>query len=121
MSAGALNHSAVQSSVYCSGHPRGGRLAYSGRVSDSGPITDNRAERVLAYMFAAIVALSIICFFAVMIGTFSGVTREEMGSGIWAVVTMLPWFGLPVAFVLLIALLIVNGVRRGRAARTGSS
>ncbi|WP_139417840.1 multidrug ABC transporter ATPase [Agromyces laixinhei] len=90
-------------------------------MSDSGPIIDNRAERVLAYMFAAIVALCIICFFAVMIGTFSGVSREEMGAGIWPVVLMLPWFGLPVAFLLLIALLIVNGVRRGRAARAGSS
>ncbi|KQZ10651.1 hypothetical protein ASD23_00260 [Agromyces sp. Root1464] len=90
-------------------------------MSDSGPITDNRAERVLAYMFAAIVGLSIICFFAVMIGTLSGVAVDEMSSGIWAVVTMLPWFGLPIAFVLLIVLLIVNGVRRGRAARSGSS
>jgi hypothetical protein len=90
-------------------------------VSDSGPITDNRAERVLAYMFAAIVGLSIVCFFAVMIGTMSGITVGEMGTGLWAVVTMLPWFGLPIAFVLLIALLIVNGIRRGRAARSGSS
>lgn len=98
-----------------------GRLAYSGRVSDSGPILDNRAERVLAYMFVAVVGLSIICFFAVMIGTFSGVTRDEMGTGIWAVVTMLPWFGLPIAFLLLIVLLIVNGVRRARTSRAGSS
>ena len=98
-----------------------GRLAYSEGVSDSGPITDNRAERVLAYMFAAVVGLSIVCFFAVMIGTFSGVTREDMSSGFWAVVTMLPWFGLPIAFLILIVLLIVNGVRRGRAARSGSS
>lgn len=90
-------------------------------MSDSGTITDNRAERVLAYMFAAVVGLSIICFFAVMIGTFSGVTRDEMGSGLWAVVTMLPWFGLPIAFLLLIALLIVNGVRRARSSRAGSS
>ncbi|MGW9630720.1 multidrug ABC transporter ATPase [Agromyces sp. NPDC055520] len=90
-------------------------------MSDSGPITDNRAERVLAYMFAAIVGLSIVCFFAVMIGTFAGVDREEMGTGIWPVVTMLPWFGLPIAFLLLIVLLIVNAVRRSRAARAGSS
>lgn len=90
-------------------------------MSDSGPITDNRAERVLAYMFAAVVGLSIVCFFAVMIGTFNGVTRDDMGSGLWAVVTMLPWFGLPIAFLLLIALLIVNGVRRARSARTGTS
>ena len=90
-------------------------------MSESGPITDNRAERVLAYMFAAIVGLSIICFFAVMIGTFSGVSREEMGTGIWPLVVTLPLFGLPLAFLLLIAVLIVNGVRRARASRAGSS
>ena len=121
MSAGALKPQRRPSPSLLPGHPRAGRLAYSEGVSDSGPITDNRAERVLAYMFAAIVGLSIVCFFAVMIGTMSGVAVGEMGTGLWAVVTMLPWFGLPIAFVLLIALLLVNGVRRGRAARSGSS
>lgn len=72
-------------------------------------------------MFASIVGLSIVCFFAVMIGTFSGVSRQEMGSGIWPVVTILPLFGLPIAFVLLIVLLIINSVRRSRESRAGSS
>lgn len=90
-------------------------------MSDSGKITQHRAERVLAYMFVAIVGLSILAFIAVMIGTFSGVTREEMTQGFWAVVTILPLFGLPIAFLLLVALLIVNGVRRARAGRAGSS
>jgi len=90
-------------------------------VSDSGKITQHRAERILAYMFVAIVGVSILAFFAVMIGTFAGVSREEMGQGVWPIVIALPLFGLPIAFLLLIALLIVNGVRRTRASRAGSS
>ena len=90
-------------------------------MSESGRITEHRAERILAYMFIGVIGLSIICFFAVMIATFSGVSREEMGTGIWPLVVSLPLFGLPLAFVLLIALLIINGVRRARASRAGSS
>jgi hypothetical protein len=90
-------------------------------VSESGRITEHRAERILAYMFIGVIGLSIICFFAVMIATFSGVSREEMGTGIWPLVVSLPLFGLPLAFLLLIALLIINGVRRARASRAGSS
>jgi ABC-type dipeptide/oligopeptide/nickel transport system permease component len=91
-------------------------------VSESGPVTQHRAERILAYMFVAIVGLSILAFIAVMIGTAAGVgPNDGFSQGIWPLVIMLPWFGLPLAFLLLIALLIVNGVRRARAGRAGSS
>jgi Ni/Fe-hydrogenase subunit HybB-like protein len=91
-------------------------------VSDSGPITQHRAERILAYMFVAIVAISILAFIAVMIGTANGAGENDgFSQGLWPLVLTLPLFGLPIAFLLLIALLIVNGVRRSRAARTGSS
>lgn len=90
-------------------------------VSDSGPISEHRAERILAVMFAAIVGLSIVCFFAVMIGTVSGVSRQEMGEGIWPVVTILPLIALPIAFLLLIVLLIMSSMRRSREARSGTS
>jgi hypothetical protein len=91
-------------------------------VSESGPITDNRAERVLATMFAVVIGISIIAFFAVMIGTMAGAAADDgFSKGVWPIVIMLPWFGLPIAFLLLIALLVVNGVRRARAARAGSS
>jgi ABC-type dipeptide/oligopeptide/nickel transport system permease component len=91
-------------------------------VSESGPVTQHRAERILAYMFVAIVGLSILAFIAVMIGTAAGAgANDGFSQGIWPLVIMLPWFGLPLAFLLLIALLIVNGVRRARAGRAGSS
>ncbi len=85
-------------------------------------MTQHRAERVLAYMFVAIVGLSILAFIAVMIGTAVGAGENDgFSQGIWPLVLTLPLFGLPIAFLLLIALLIVNGVRRARAGRAGSS
>jgi ABC-type dipeptide/oligopeptide/nickel transport system permease component len=99
---------------------RGG-WAYSGRVSSQDPVADHRAERILAYMVAATVGLSIIAFFAVMIGTFAGVGADDgFSQGIWPYVLVLPMIGLPIGFLLLIALLIVNGVRRSRESRQGA-
>lgn len=91
-------------------------------MSETGPVTQHRAERILAYMFVGTVGLSIAAFLAVMFGTLAGAgANDGFSRGIWPAVIMLPWFGLPIAFLLLIALLIVNGVRRSRAARAGSS
>jgi Ni/Fe-hydrogenase subunit HybB-like protein len=91
-------------------------------VSESGRITEHRAERILAYMFVGVVGVSILSFLAVMLGTLAGAGADDgFSQGIWPAVLMLPWFGLPLAFLLLIALLIVNGVRRARESRAGSS
>ncbi len=73
-------------------------------------------------MFVAVVGSSIAAFLAVMIGTLAGAgARDGFSQGVWPVVIMLPWFGLPIAFLMLVALLIVNGVRRARASRAGTS
>ena len=91
-------------------------------MSESGRITEHRAERILAYMFVGVVGVSILSFLAVMLGTFAGAgANDGFSQGVWPAVLMLPWFGLPLAFLLLIALLIVNGVRRARESRAGSS
>lgn len=91
-------------------------------MSESGPITEHRAERILAYMFVGIVGISILAFLAVMFGTLAGAGEDDgFSSGVWPFVIMLPWFGLPLAFLLLIALLIVNAVRRRRGSEPGSS
>ena len=91
-------------------------------MSVSGPITQHRAERVLAFMFVGIVGISILAFIAVMIGTLMGAgANDGFSQGVWPIVLTLPLFGLPIAFLLLIALISVNGVRRARAARAGSS
>ena len=91
-------------------------------MSDSGPITEHRAERILASMFVGVIGLSIAAFLAVMFGTLAGAAADDgFSRGVWPLVIMVPWFGLPLAFLLLIVLLIVNGIRRTRSSRAGTS
>ncbi|HAQ60002.1 MAG TPA: multidrug ABC transporter ATPase [Microbacterium sp.] len=87
---------------------------------DSSQLQPGRLERVLAFMSLGIALLSIGCFFAIMIGTATGMTREDFGSGVWPLVAILPNIGLPLAFVLIIALLVVTWVRRKRANESSS-
>lgn len=77
----------------------------------------NRVERVLAYMVAAVIVVSLACFVALIIATAAGLERDDFAAGIWPIVTILPLIGLPIGFVLIIALLVVSAVRRGRAAK----
>lgn len=77
----------------------------------------NRVERILAYMVAGIIVLSLASFVAVIIATASGLDARSFSSGIWPMITVLPLIGLPIGFVLIITLLVVSAVRRGRAAR----
>lgn len=84
-------------------------------MSTQTPITQHRAERVLAFMVASAIGLSIICFLATIIGTAAGV--RDFSSGVWPVVIVLPAIGLPLGLALMITLLIVSGVRRGREAK----
>lgn len=74
-------------------------------------------ERFLAYAALALAAASIICFFAIIIGTATGMNQASFGQGVWPVVTALPLFGLPLAFLMIIALLTISFVRRGRASK----
>jgi membrane protein implicated in regulation of membrane protease activity len=78
----------------------------------------NRGQRVLATMVAGLVVLSLLCFAASMIGYFTGALAGG-ASGIWVLLIMIPWFGLPLALLLTIALLIVTSIRRSRENRRG--
>jgi uncharacterized membrane protein len=79
-------------------------------------VTIHRNERIMAYMIAGIVGLSIVAFVAVIVGTYVGMNANDFASGIWPMVLNLPLFGLPVGFVLIIVLLILSMRRRGREA-----
>jgi len=87
-------------------------------VAKETPITDVRIERILAFMVASAIGLSIIAFLAVIIGTAAGVT--DFSVGVWPVAIVLPAIGLPLGLVLVIVLIIISGVRRGREARDAS-
>lgn len=78
-------------------------------------ILASRLERTLAFMVAAAIGLSIICFVAVIIGTAAGV--RDFSGGVWPLAIVLPSIGLPLGLVLLIAVIVISGVRRSRAAK----
>jgi uncharacterized membrane protein len=86
-------------------------------VAIDSPITAHRVERILAFMVASAVGLSIVAFLAIIIGTGVGLKAADFSGGIWPVVFVLPLVGLPIGLVLLIALIVISGIRRGREAK----
>jgi hypothetical protein len=86
-------------------------------VTDEQTPSISRPERILAYMVVTIVAVSIAAFVAVMVGTATGLEQGDFAVGAWPVVTILPLVGLPIAFLMLITLIIVGAVRRSRESR----
>ncbi|GAA5152551.1 hypothetical protein GCM10025768_20690 [Microbacterium pseudoresistens] len=74
-------------------------------------------DRVLAFTALGLAAASVICFFAIIIGTAVGMAQTDFGGGVWPVVAAIPLWGLPLALAMIIALLVMSFVRKGRAAR----
>jgi hypothetical protein len=74
-----------------------------------------RIDRILAFMSFGLLLLSIGCFFAIIIGSSTGMTQESFGSGLWPVVGTVVYIAPILAFVLLMVVLIMSFVRRGRA------
>ena len=73
-----------------------------------------RLERILAYMFASAIGLSLIAIVLILIA--SAVPFE-----LPAIVRVLPTPGLALAMALLITLLIVNAIRKGRESKDARS
>lgn len=65
-------------------------------------------------MLVGVFLVSIIALIVVLVATWAG---GDFGGSFWPVVAMTPYFGLPVAFLLLLALLIIATVRRARSAK----
>ena len=87
-------------------------------VTQDNTMLSHRGERILAFMVASAIGLSILSFLAVIIATAAGV--DDFGGGAWPVVILLPAIGLPLGLVLMIALIVVSGIRRSRDARDAS-
>jgi len=68
-------------------------------------------------MTATVIGISVLAFAAVLIGNYAGVAG---GSGFWPLVLALPLVGFPIGFLLMIALIILNAMKRSRQARAGS-
>ncbi|HWU46087.1 MAG TPA: hypothetical protein VN133_04950 [Humibacter sp.] len=76
----------------------------------------SRVQRILAYMTAALVGLSLLAIAALIAGYALGAARAQAhGDGVWPTVMFVPMIGLPVAFVLILALLIISLVGRGKS------
>jgi hypothetical protein len=85
-------------------------------VANDTPVPLNRIERILRNMIASAAGLSILAIIATIVGNLSGVNTRE---GIWLTVTVLPFVGLTIAFLLIVAFLVVSVVRRRRLAQNG--
>lgn len=73
-------------------------------------------DRILAFTALTLAAASVLCFFAIIIGSATGMDQAAFGAGVWPVVAAIPLWGLPIAFVLIISLLVTSFIRKGRAA-----
>ncbi|MFB8187705.1 multidrug ABC transporter ATPase [Microbacterium sp. NPDC055988] len=74
-----------------------------------------RVDRFLAFGALGIAAASVVCFFAIIIGTWVGMDQAAFGEGAWPIIAAIPYWGLPLAFVMIIALLTMSFIRKGRA------
>jgi hypothetical protein len=86
-------------------------------VANDTPVPLNRIERILRNMIASAAGLSILSILATIVANLAGVNTRE---GIWLTVTVLPFIGLTIAFVLMIAFAIISITRRRRLARDSS-
>lgn len=76
-----------------------------------------RLERILGTMVVAIVGVSILAFLAIVT---AGITQLDLTSSFGTFILVLPGIGLPIGFILMVTLLIINMVRRRRDASAGS-
>lgn len=98
-----------------------GRTPYPYRMAkraEPEAIQPNRLQRVLAFMFAAVIVLSLL---AIILSIVRGAVGADPTTGLWPFILVLPMPGLAIAVLLLIALLVVTAVRRSRAARDARS
>lgn len=77
-------------------------------------VQPNRLQRILAFMFAGVMAVSIIALVVILVAGLVGVDRR---TGVWPIIAVLPLPGLSIAVLLLITLLVVTAVRRSQAAK----
>lgn len=72
----------------------------------------SRLEKVLAAIIASTMGLSVLAFFAIILGTWQGLARGDFAQGLWPIINVIPLLGLPTGFALIIVLLVVSTRRR---------
>jgi len=74
-------------------------------------------DRFLALAALGLAIAAVLCFFAIIIGTALGMQQAEFGVGLWPIIGAIPVWGLPLALLMILALLTMSFVRKGRATR----
>ncbi len=73
-------------------------------------------------MIGAIFLVSVVCMAAILIGSAAGAGENDgFSKGIWPFVIVLPFPGLIIGFLLMVALLVVTAISRSRAAKDARS
>lgn len=70
-------------------------------------------EKILAYTSVATIVIAVAAYLTTLIVAMVA-DRRVLAEGPWQVVTFISYVGLPIGFLLLIALLVINFSRRGR-------
>ncbi|NYE19588.1 multidrug ABC transporter ATPase [Microbacterium immunditiarum] len=75
-----------------------------------------RIDRILSFISLGLLVLSIVCFFAIMLGS---AARVDFSTGVWPMIGIIVYIAPILAFLLLLTVLIMSFVRRARANRGG--
>lgn len=84
-------------------------------MAEFSKVSDNRIDRVLASMIVGILALVVVSFFIYMLGSMGG----WLTGALLVVIAYIPFFGLPLALILMLVLVIRVARRRMRESREG--
>jgi hypothetical protein len=74
-----------------------------------------RVERALLFALGSVIGIGIVCFVIVIVANLSGHGNSSVG--IWPTITLLPEIAFPIAILMVIAYIIVSGIRRARDSR----
>ncbi|MEN2736905.1 hypothetical protein ABCS02_03855 [Microbacterium sp. X-17] len=85
------------------------------------PPPASRLQRVLSYIAAALVIVSLLCIAAILIGSaVGGMPQQNEGQGLWPAVIVFPLLAFPIAFVLVIVVIVSSSRQRRRAAKAAA-
>ena len=85
-------------------------------VANTGPDDGSRLQRILAYVFGALIVVTVIAFFAIVLGQVAGPDPGGFDSGMWPAVFLTPLIALPAALLVLLTLIVLIARRRAREA-----
>lgn len=81
--------------------------------TDKAPVSG--FERTIAFMAIGIAIVAFICLLVVLTAPLLGVPGESMVAPGWQITFLVAYFGFPVAFLLMIALIITRLVQNRRS------